>query len=120
MLARSLLVFGALTAFGTFSGAAAFEGRYIGGNAKYSQSLTISRIAQGYKVTVDVATPGCVGEMEGVGTLRGASLLVQTHDPDDTCELVLTRKGQGLSAKEKQCSMWHGMRCGFDGDYRKR
>ena len=73
------------------------------------------------KVSVEVATIRCTGQLKGVAnSIQGNRMVVVPSpiDPDaPECRLILDFNADGVTVKESGCSYFHGAYCDFDGKY---
>lgn len=123
----SRLVLIAVASFVTTTALAAddFAGKYASPYRDYRQRVEIKRTATGYEADLVVGTAKCDGLFEGAGTVEDGKLILRTTNPDykdDACRITIARTPKGIAVTEgDNCSIWHGVSCGFEGDkYRKR
>jgi hypothetical protein len=69
---------------------------------------------------VTIATPGCLGDFAGTGTLSGTVLELRPSKPEEgseDCVVTMTfdKTGKTATLAEDQCSYFHGMQCEFSG-----
>jgi hypothetical protein len=99
----------------------AFECKYAGGTRDYRRSATITQAPNAsFRVKLEIAARGCLGEFDGVGRMNGPNLVVRSDDKNDSCEIVISRQSGGISVQERDCQMWHGAACAFSGQLKAR
>lgn len=95
------------------------NGRYTGA-ATYGGALELR--VKGKAATVEVARPGCQGDITGKISATGAKTWRLTSPPNqgDVCRIDITRaRDGGLTLGENEgCMFTHGTSCSFDGTVR--
>lgn len=99
-------------------GGDAWAGRYEGRTDGGDGILDI-RAGRGssYDVSMEIAAPGCGGDVHGQGTVTNGRLIVTSTAPDGgQCVLEFTRNGSRLRSTEAgSCYAMHGPSCDFTG-----
>lgn len=78
-----------------------------------------------YSVRVEIAAPGCGGEIAGTASGSGDRLVMSAPPPVPgdyrQCRLDLEHRGASVRVtSDGDCYLFHGAQCeGFDGDYRR-
>jgi hypothetical protein len=98
-----------------------YEGRGDGGSL--SMRLDNAQTPGRYYASLEiVGEGGCSGELSAQGTALGDRMTLTQRVPDsaDICRVNLTRSGQTISIRERGCTYFHGMSCGFSGSATRR
>lgn len=94
----------------------AFEGTYSGGEG--SQSLVIRKNSGNrYTLSMEVAIPGCQGDMIAKGRAKGKTLTAVHKSDGINCALTVKKTKRGVTLDEGTCFVMHGASCQFSGDY---
>jgi len=81
--------------------------------------MEIKPAPTGFDVSLNVATAGCTGEIQGSGTLSGNTLTLMKNDDGQVCTITVKFAGNTAEVSENNCLTYHGASCGFSGILKK-
>jgi hypothetical protein len=99
--------------------ASAFDGKYATGTGS---GVTLEIAQQpGGKASIDLQAPGCLGQFEGRARISGDTMSISDGTGADSCQITVRRTASGIDVMQgRGCSMHHGARCQFAGNWRGR
>lgn len=86
-----------------------------GPDGAWQTVMNVGQAARGYKVTLEVRGPGCIGSIEGAATLSGTTLTLTSNDAlaERVCTVTADIEGTSARMSYDQCSDYHGAACDF-------
>lgn len=81
--------------------------------------MQITASQNGFDVILDVSADNCAGNIEGSAQLIGKTLILHKKENDQTCIITAEFDNDHVTISEEDCTLYHGMACGFSGTLEK-